>query len=90
MPFNKPRMPGRTSFPLMLTLYIGVFPAFILAVIYMERWMEKNLWRLFPLVFATAAIHLALCTVRNESIENEEELEGYYEGEFQLLGLSRQ
>ncbi|HZY63986.1 MAG TPA: hypothetical protein VFE38_15830 [Edaphobacter sp.] len=90
VPFNKPRMPGRTSFPLMLTLYFGVFPAFIFAVIYMEQWIEKNLWRLLPIVFAAAAIHLALGTLRRASIENEEELEGYYDGEFQLLGLNRQ
>lgn len=90
VPFNKPRMPGRTSFPLMLTLYLGIFPAFIFAVIYLERWLEKDLWRLLPVALATAAIHLALSTLCRASVEVEEELEGYYDGEFQLLGLSRQ
>lgn len=91
VPFNKPRMPGRTSFPLMLTLYFGIFPAFIFAVIYLERWLEKDLWRLLPLILAAAAIHLALGTLRQrEAVEMDEELEGYFEGEFQLLGLSRQ
>lgn len=74
----------------MLTLYLGIFPAFIFAVIYLERWLEKDLWRLLPVALATAAIHLALSTLCRASVEVEEELEGYYDGEFQLLGLSRQ
>ena len=88
VPFNRPRMPGRTSLPLMLTLYVGVFPPFIFLVIYMESRMEKNLMKLLVLVFVIAAIHAALGGLRRSSEEIEEEMEGY-EGEFQLLGLSQ-
>jgi hypothetical protein len=87
VPFNRPRMPGRTSFALMLTLYIGVFPPFIFAVIYMERVMEKNLLKLVLLGVVTIATHAVLDLLRRRSEEVEEEMEGY-EGEFQLLGLT--
>lgn len=86
VPFNKPRMPGRTSFPLMLTLYVGAFPPFIFWVVHMEMQMEKNLFKLLLLAVMSASIHVALDTMRNQSVEVEEEMEGY-EGEFQLLGL---
>jgi hypothetical protein len=87
VPFNRPRMPGRTSLPLMLTLYIGAFPPFIFGVIYMEMQMEKSLMKLLLLIFATAVIHAVLGVLRRGSEEIEEEMEGY-DGEFQLLGLS--
>ena len=87
VPFNQPRMPGRTSFPLMLTLYIGVLPPFIFGVIYTEMQMERNLIKLLLLIIVTAAIHAVLESLRKGYEEIEEEMEGY-DGEFQLLGLS--
>ncbi|MDW5267097.1 MULTISPECIES: hypothetical protein [Acidobacteriaceae] len=87
VPFNQPRMPGRTSFPLMLTLYVGVLPPFIFGVIYTEMQMERTLGKLLLLAIITAAIHVALQTFRKGYEEIEEEMEGY-DGEFQLLGLS--
>jgi hypothetical protein len=86
VPFNRPRMPGRTSLPLMLTLYVGVFPPFIFWMIHLEMQMEKNLVKLLLLGFATTAIHAGLGALRRGSEEIEEEMEGY-EGEFQVLGL---
>jgi len=88
VPFNRPRMPGRTSFPLMLTLYVGVFPVFVFAMIYMETQMEKQPSRLLLLGTAVAAIHVALGVLRKRSEEVEEEMEGY-DGEVQLLGLAQ-
>ena len=87
VPFNRPRMPGRSNFALMLTLYVGVFPPFIFSVIFMEMLMEKNPAKLLVLGFATIAIHTGLGMLRTGSVEVEEEMEGY-DGEFQLLGLS--
>jgi hypothetical protein len=87
MPFNQARMPGATSLPLMLTLYVGVFPPFIFGVIYMETRMEKDMGKLLLLGVVTAVIHAALVMLRGKSVEVEEEMEGY-EGEFQLLGLN--
>jgi len=87
VPFNQPRMPGRASFPLLLTLYIGVFPPFILGVVNLELRLEHNLIKLGLFAVAAIAAHTALHTMRRKSIEIEEEMEGY-EGEFQLLNLS--
>jgi hypothetical protein len=87
VPFNQPRMPGRTNLPLLLTLYVGVFPPFIFAVIDLELRLEKNLLTLLLLVAVAVAIHAGLHKLREGPDEIEEEMEGY-EGEFQLLGLS--
>ncbi len=87
VPFNQPRMPGKTSLPLMLTLYVGVFPPFIFGVIYLEKRLELNLAKLALLGVATILIHVGLGMLRSGPPEIEEELEGY-DGEFQLLGLS--
>jgi hypothetical protein len=86
VPFNRPRMPGRTSLPLMLTLYVGALTPFIFGVIYLEMRLEKSLPKLALLGICALAIHSVLNS-RDRSDEVDEELEGY-EGEFQLLGLS--
>jgi hypothetical protein len=87
VPFNQPRMPGKTSFPLMLTLYLGAFPMFVSLTVVAEMLMEKHPAKLMLPVLITIAIHAALTILRNGPGEIEEEMEGY-EGEFQLLGLS--
>jgi hypothetical protein len=87
VPFNQRRMPGRTNLPLMLTLYVGVFPPFIFGVIYLEKLMEGNLFKLLLLATATILTHGTLRFLQGTTVEIEEEMEGY-EGEFQLLGLS--
>jgi len=86
VPFNQPRMPARTNFPLMLTLYVGVFPFFVFVVTQMELHLEKKLSGLLTLGIAAALVR-AIANLRNRPHEIEEEMEGY-EGEFQLLGLS--
>ncbi len=80
-------MPGKTNLPLILTLYIGVFPPFILGVIALEKLLEKNLLKLVMVVAITAILHAALTITHNQPAEVEEEMEGY-EGEVQLLNLS--
>ena len=87
VPFNQPRMPGRTNFPLTLTLYIGVLAPFIFGMIHLEILLEKNLAKLLLLGLTSIVIHVALGVLRRRSEEVEEEMEGY-EGEFQVLGLS--
>ena len=86
IPFTHPRMPGRTNFALMLTLYIGVFAPFLYGVVYLETILEKRPLGLLWMILATASLHVVL-RARREPMEVEEEMEGY-EGEFQVLGLS--
>ena len=87
VPFNKPRMPGRANFPLMLTLYVGVLSPFVFGVIYVEMEVEKSLTKLVFLAAGTGLIHAGIALLNDKPAEIEEEMEGY-EGEFQLLGLS--
>jgi hypothetical protein len=87
VPFNQPRMPGKTSFPLMLSLYLGVFPLFVQLVIVAEMQLEKHPAKLLVPALMTIGIHTALALLHRGPGEVEEEMEGY-EGEFQLLGLS--
>jgi hypothetical protein len=86
VPFNQPRMPARTNFPLMLTLYVGVFPFFVFVVTRIELGIEKHLTRLWAVGLTAVMVHV-MTLRRTSSDEIEEEMEGY-EGEFQLLGLS--
>jgi hypothetical protein len=87
VPFNRPRMPGRTSLPLMLTLYIGVFPLLLGRVVVMELWMEKSLLRVLWIAFAAVALRGVMNALRRWLGDEVEPAEGY-EGEFVLLGLS--
>lgn len=87
VPFNQPRMPGKISLPLMLTLYLGVFPFFVSFTTMIEMLVEKHLSKLLIPVLLTIAVHAVLMLLHRGPGEIEEELEGY-DGEFQLLGLS--
>ena len=86
IPLNQPRLPGRTSLPVMLTLYLGIFPLLILGVIAAEMHLEKHPIKLLVPVAGVAVLHLGVKKLRSGPDEVAEEMEGY-EGEFQLLGL---
>lgn len=87
VPFAQPRMPGKTSLPLMLTLYLGVLPVFLFEMVRFEMKLEHNLTTLFFVACGVAASHLAILKLSRRPAESEEEMEGY-EGEFQLLNLA--
>ena len=87
VPFNRARMPGRTNFPMMLTLYIGILPLFVVGVVRLEGNLEESFGKLVLLGVGTALVHVGVSQLRYEPGVVEEELEGYDE-EFQLLGLS--
>ncbi len=87
VPFNQPRMPGKTSFPLVLTLYLGVFPLFVSLTVVAEMLIEKHPFKLLLPILIALTLHTALTLLRRGPGEVEEEMEGY-DGEFQLLGLS--
>jgi hypothetical protein len=87
VPFNRPRMPGKTSLPLMLTLYIGVLPPSLFCMVHLEMQYERDLQKVLLLALGVAALHAGLARLQKGPDEVEEEMEGY-EGEFQVLGLS--
>lgn len=88
VPFNQPRMPGKVSFPLMLTLYIGVYPQFVVGMVWLEGHLERHTGGLAVVCFASAALHTVAAVLRGLSSEAEDLAE--YDGEFQLLGLTTQ
>jgi hypothetical protein len=87
IPFATPRMPGKTSLPLMLTLYIGVLPVFLFEMVRLEMSLERSLAKLILVAGGAVATHLVVLRLSRRPAESEEEMEGY-EGEFQLLNLA--
>ena len=87
VPFNQPRLPGRTNLPLMLTMYIGIFPMFVLGAVRLETVVEIYPVKLLGILLVTAGLPRLLGWFQQDREEFEEEVDGY-EGEFQLLGLS--
>ena len=87
VPFAQPRMPGKTSLPLMLTLYLGVLPAFLFQMVRFEISLERSFVRLILVACGIVATHMVLLRMSRRPPESEEEMEGY-EGEFQLLNLA--
>ena len=87
IPFATPRMPGKTSLPLMLTLYIGVLPVFLFEMARLEMSLERSLAKLILVAGGAVATHLVVLRLSRRPAESEEEMEGY-EGEFQLLNLA--
>jgi hypothetical protein len=88
VPFTRPRMPGKTSLPLMLTLYVGVLPLFCYGMVELEARLERNLMKLLLVALVVACGHAGPALMRGPE-EIDEELEGYGD-EFQLLGLTAQ
>jgi hypothetical protein len=87
IPFARPRMPGKTSLPLMLTLYIGVLPVFLFEMVRLETALERSVVKLLFVACGVAVAHAVLVRLSRTPAESEEEMEGY-EGEFQLLNLA--
>jgi hypothetical protein len=88
VPFNQPRMPGKVSFPLMLTLYVGVYPQYVMGMSWLEMALERHTVRLAMICFIAAALHWLASVLRGMSSEAEDLAE--YDGEFQMLGLTTQ
>jgi uncharacterized membrane protein YfcA len=87
VPFAQPRMPGKTSLPLMLTLYFGVLPVFLFAMVAFEIRLERSMVKLAVAVCIALGAHVMMLRLSRRTAESEEEMEGY-DGEFQLLNLA--
>jgi hypothetical protein len=87
VPFAQPRMPGKTSLPLVLTLYVGVLPVFLFEMMVFEVRLERSMARLAVTACIAIAAHVTMLRLSRRSAESEEEMEGY-DGEFQLLNLA--
>ena len=89
VPFNKPRMPGKSSFVLLLTLYFGALPPFIFIMIDIEKEVEQKLTRAIGWSIFTAVVWGLMEWRRRRSPVLEEDT-AEYSGEYLLLGLSQQ
>jgi len=87
VPFNRPRMPGRTSLPIALTMYVGVFPLLLTWMMDLSVRLEKSMGLLMWIALAVVAGHVVFVALRRWLGDFEEEVEGY-DGEYVLLGLS--
>ena len=88
-PFTRPRSPGKTSLPAVLTLYLGVLPPSLFAIAWAEVRTERKLANLIvPTVLAIVS-RILLRWARQRLVWVGEETEGA-DGEIQLLGLAGQ
>lgn len=86
IPFAQPRSPGKTSLPLMLTLFVGILPMYCAGMMRVEMWLERRPIWLLAAVVAVPAANVVIGMLRRRSqarLEDGDETEG----EFQLLGL---
>ncbi len=87
IPFTRPRMPGLTNFPLLLTLYTGFLPLYVLGFARLELRLETKPSELILLAAGAALTHVCMERLRYVSTVAPEDLEGYEE-DFQRLGLT--
>lgn len=86
IPFAQPRSPGKTSLPLMLTLYVAVLPAFVMEMVELQIWLEHKPWWLFAAVAALPLVYRLGETLRRAAHIRPEDGDEI-EAEYQLLGL---
>ncbi len=86
-PFIRPRSPGKTNLPMVLTLYIGVLPVLLYGIAWVELRAEPRLTELLLPVLLSGVIWVALRWIRERLVWVGEDSE-LADGEFQLLGLS--
>lgn len=86
-PFTRPRSPGKSSLPAMLTLYLGVLPPLLFGIAWAEVRIERSLAELLCPVLLVVLLRMAIEWAREQLMWTGEETEGA-EGEFQLLGLA--
>lgn len=86
IPFAQPRAPGKTSLPLLLTLFIGVLPVFVVGMERLSLWLERKPWWLVAGLLLIPIMRRGAGSLRRQSqpeLQDGDEVEG----EFQLLGL---
>jgi hypothetical protein len=88
-PFTRPRSPGKTNLPAVLTLYVGVLPPLLYGLAWLTFHAEHRPTELLFPIAVTLAVTGVLRRIRAQLIWLDEEAETA-DGEFQLLGLSGQ
>ena len=86
-PFTRPRSPGKTNFPAVLTLYVGVLPPLLFGLAWAEVRMERSLNELGWTMMLAGVLWLTVPWVREKLVWTGDESEAP-DGEIQLLGLA--
>jgi hypothetical protein len=60
IPFTRPRLPGRGSLPIVLTLYAALFPALVIAAVHLELLAESQAALVIEIIAGVCGLHLAL------------------------------
>ena len=90
IPFTRPRMPGRSSLPLTLAVFVFGAPVSILLAVTLERWVAYRSWRLATACTATVLLHAlqrCLRSLPSHSVSDDAFL-GENDTDVQTLGLS--
>ncbi len=90
VPFTRPLLPGRSSLPMTLALYVFGVPVLVLLMVALERWAGHSAWHATTICSATAGIHILLRWLRglpSHSAFDDPFLDELTE-EVQTLGLS--
>lgn len=90
IPFTRPPLPGRSSLPMTLAIYIFGVPALVLLMVTLERWAGDTLWRSAAAWSAAVGLHIFVHWLRglpSHPVSDDAFLDEISE-EVQTLGLS--
>ncbi len=90
VPFTRPPLPGRSSLPMALAVYLFGVPVLILLTVTLERWAKGQAWRVILACAAVAATHCLIHYLRflpSHPASDDAFLDELSE-EIQTLGLS--
>ena len=91
VPFTRPPLPGRSSLPMTLAMYLFGVPVVILLTVTLERWATGYAWRVIAACAVTAGLHALMHWLRflpSHPASNDAFLDEIAE-EIQTLGLSK-
>ena len=90
VPFTRPALPGRSSLPMTLALYVFGVPVLVLLMVTLERWAGNSPWRAAETCSAAAGVHILMHWLRvlpSHPVSEDAFLDESSE-EVQTLGLS--
>jgi hypothetical protein len=90
VPFTRPLLPGRSSLPMTLVVYVFGAPLFVLLTVALEQDVAGHPWDMVRVVLAAAAVHGLMHWLRTlpSHPASDDAFLGENDGEVQTLGLS--
>ena len=88
IPFTRPRLPGRTSLPLTLAVFLFSLPAFLESVLWLEKATEAKPWVIILVIAGTLIVLLSLNRFRQTEIGRFPEDAFADEMDTEIMGLN--